>query len=107
MITTSNIITIEKVLRMGPVTTYTPEMLSLFITNNGVQKRYTASSVVNSSATSSGLVTFTDVPLAVDGNYSLYITGESDVDLDTSGVSLDKLATGFVKKITNISTMRV
>jgi hypothetical protein len=107
MITTSSTITINKVLRLGPVTTYTANAVSLFIKVNDVQKRYDASSVVNSTGTSSGLVTFTNIPLAVDGNYSFYITAENNNDLDVSGVSLDKLATGFIKKISSVNVLTV
>ena len=105
MITTSENVTITKMLRYGVVTNYDVENVSLFMSHNGEQKRFTASSVVNATPTSSGLVTFADVPLWGDGSYSLYITAESVSDLDTSGVMLDKLATGYIKKITNVSTL--
>ena len=52
-------------------------------------------------------MTFVDVPLSVDGNYSFYITAENNIDLDVSGVALDKLATGFIKKISNVSTLTI
>ena len=107
MITTSTEITINKVLRLGPVTTYTVKAVSLFMKVNGIQKRYDATSVVNSTDTSTGLVTFVGVPLSVDGNYSFYITAENNSDLDVSGVALDKLATGFIKKISNVSTLTI
>ena len=107
MITTSSMVTINKVLRLGPVTAYTADKVSLFIKVNGVQKRYDATSVVNSTGTSTGLVTFDNVPLIVDGNYSFYITAENNSDLDVSGVALDKLATGFIKKISNVSTLTI
>ena len=107
MITTSTTIIINKVLRLGPVTTYTVGAVSLFMKVTGVQKRYDATSVVNSTGTSTGLVTFVNVPLSVDGNYSFYITAENNSDLDVSGVSLDKLATGFIKKISNVSTLTI
>ena len=48
MKTTSSMVKINKVLRLGPVTTYTADKVSLFIKVNGVQKRYDATSVVNS-----------------------------------------------------------
>lgn len=105
MITTSSNVTIEKVIRSGSVTTYTTDKVSLFIKHDGVQKRFTATSVVNATTTASGLVRFVDVPLWTDGSYSLYVTAESDTDMDVDGVVLDKLATGFIKKITNTSTL--
>ena len=105
MITTSENVTIQKVIRAGVVTSYTADKVSLFIKYNGEQKRFNASSVVNATTTASGLVEFTSVPLWGDGSYSLYITAESVSDLDTSGVILDKLATGYIKKITNVSTL--
>ena len=105
MITTSESITITKTLRHGVVTNYAVENVSLFMSHNGEQKRFTATSVVNATETSSGLVTFTDVPLWGDGSYSLYITAENLDDLDVSGVQLKKLATGFIKKITNVNTL--
>ena len=105
MITTSSNVTITKTLRYGEVTTYTVNNLSLFMSHNGEQKRFTASSVVNATPTSSGLVTFTDVPLWGDGSYSLYVTAENVGDLDVNGVGLNKLATGFIKKITNVSLL--
>lgn len=107
MITTNGTITIKKVLRLGVVTTYTVDNVSLFIKVNGTQKRYNATSVVNSTTTSTGLVTFENVALAEDGGYSFYITAESDTDLDVGGVSLNRLATGYVKKITNITEITV
>ena len=105
MITTSSTVTINKVLRLGPVTTYNVDKISLFIKVNGVQTRYNATSVVNSSSTSTGLVSFVDIPLPVDGNYSFYITGDSSDDLDISGTQLSVLATGFVKKITSTNVL--
>lgn len=105
MITTSSMITITKTLRLGSVTTYSADAVSLFIKNNGDQKRYDATSVVNSTVNSNGLITFSNVPLPIDGSYSLYITAEGNIDLDTNGVNLTKLATGFIKKITNEETL--
>ena len=107
MITTSDSVNIHKVLRHGVVTNYTPDRISLFMSYNGAQKRFTANSVTNATATSSGLVTFTSVPLWGDGSYSLYITAENSADLDVSGVGLEKIATGFIKKITNASTLKL
>lgn len=105
MITTSSTINITKTLRLGSVTDYTTDKVSLFIKTNGDQKRYNATSVVNSTVNSNGLVTFSNVPLPTDGSYSLYITAETNVDLDTDGTSLSRLATGFIKKITNETTL--
>ena len=105
MITTSDNVTITKVLRYGVVTVYDVDKISLFMSHNGEQKRFTANEVINSTATSSGLVTFADVPLWGDGSYSLYITAENLSDLDVSGVKLNKLATGFIKKITNTNLL--
>lgn len=107
MITTSESINVNKVIRSGVVTTYTPDKVSLFIKHDGVQKRFTATSITNASAISSGLIVFTAIPLWGDGSYSFYITAEDDADLDTNGVGLDKLATGYVKKITNTDTVIV
>ena len=107
MITTSSNVTITKTLRYGEVTTYTVNNLSLFMSHNGEQKRFTANSVTNATATSSGLVTFTNVPLWGDGSYSLYVTAEDGDDLDINGVKLKKLATGFIKKITNVSLLQL
>ena len=105
MITTSSTVTITKTLRYGVPTSYNANNVSLFMSHNGEQKRFNATSVVNATATSSGLVTFTSVPLWGDGSYSLYITAEGNNDLDVNGVGLNKLATGFIKKITNTSTL--
>ncbi len=107
MITTSGNVTITKTLRYGVVTSYDVENVSLFMSHNGEQKRFTASSVVNATPTSSGLVTFASVPLWGDGSYSLYITAENNSDLDVNGVGLNKLATGFIKKITNVSLLQL
>lgn len=107
MITTSSTVTINKVLRLGPVTTYDVGKISLFIKVNGVQKRYNATSVVNSSSTSTGLISFVDIPLDIDGNYSFYITGDSNDDLDISGTQLSMLATGFIKRITSTNVLTV
>ena len=107
MITTSENVTITKMLRYGVVTNYDVENVSLFMSHNGEQKRFTANSVTNATATSSGLVVFTAVPLWGDGSYSLYITAENEADLDASGVNLNKIATGFIKKITNVNTLQL
>ena len=89
MITTSTTVTIQKVIRLGSITAYSTGSVSLFITHENVQKRFTASSVVNSG----------------DGSYSFYITAEDNGDLDTNSVGLTKLATGYIKKITSSSTL--
>ena len=107
MITTSDSVNIHKVLRHGVVTSYTPDRISLFMSYNGAQKRFTSDEVVNSNETSSGLVKFNNVPLLGDGSYSLYITAENEADLDISGVDLNKIATGFIKKITNVNTLEL
>lgn len=107
MITTSSTVTINKLLRLGPVTTYTADKVSLFIKINGIQTRYNATSVTNSSGTNTGLLVFANIPLTVDGNYSFYITGDSSVDLDVSGVQLSTLATGFIKRITSTNVLTV
>lgn len=107
MITTSNTIIITKTLRLGSITTYESDKVSLFIKTNTDQKRYNATTVVNSTVNSNGLITFSNIPLPTDGSYSLYITAETNVDLDTDGTSLTKLATGFIKKITNQTTLEL
>ena len=107
MITTSESINVNKVIRSGVVTTYTPDRVSLFIKHDGLQKRFTATSVTNASTTASGVIVFRSVPLWGDGSYSFYVTAEDDVDLDINGVGLQKLATGYVKKITNTDTVTV
>ena len=107
MITTSDSVNIHKVLRHGVVTDYTPDRISLFMSCSGTQKRFTANSVTNATATSSGLVVFTGVPFWGDGSYLLYITAENEADMDISGVNLNKIATGFIKKITNVNTLEL
>ena len=107
MITTSTSVTIQKVIKMGAVTTYNTGNTSLFIKHDNLQKRFNASTVTNATATSTGLITFTSVPLWGDGGYSFYITAESNADLDTNGIGLDRLASGYIKKITNQSTIIV
>lgn len=107
MITTSNNVTIRKVLRSGTVTNYTVDKVSLFITHNGEQKRFNSTLIVNATSTSGGIVEFIGVPLWGDGSYSLYITAENNSDLDTEGVKLDKLASGYIKKITNTDLLVV
>ena len=107
MITTSNSVNIRKTLRHGVATHYTPDRISLFMSYNGTQKRFTANSVTNATATSSGLVVFAGVPFWGDGSYLLYITAENEADLDISGVNLNKIATGFIKKITNVDTLEL
>lgn len=105
MITTSSTVTITKTLRLGKVTSYDIANVSLFIKCNSTQKRFDASAILNSTLTTQGLITFDNVPLWEDGSYSLYITSEDNTDLDTSGSQLTKLATGYIKKITNVSTL--
>lgn len=107
MITTSGNINVNKVIRAGVATAYTPDKVSLFIKHEGLQKRFTATSITNASTVASGLIVFTNVPLWGDGSYSFYITAENNADLDVNGVGLDKLATGYVKKITNTDTVIV
>ena len=105
MITTSSTVTITKTLRLGQVTSYATNALSLFIKCNGTQKRFDATTIVNSTETTQGLITFANVPLWEDGSYSMYITAEASTDLDINGAKLTKLATGYIKKITNVSTL--
>ena len=107
MITTSEIVTITKVLRLGPVTTYSLDGVSLFIKNNGDQKRYNATSLVNSREMANGLITFENIPLVNDGSYSFYVTAETNTDMDTNGTNLVKLATGYIKKITSNSILAI
>jgi hypothetical protein len=99
MITTSSSVTIQKTLRSGIVTNYTTDKVSVFITNNGSQKRYNATSITNATTNASGLIVFTGVPLDAYGSYSLYVTAESVSDLDTNGVSMVKLGSGYIKRI--------
>lgn len=107
MITTSESVNVNKVIRLGTVTTYVPDNVSLFIKHEGTQKRFTATTVTNAGLTSTGLIEFTAIPLWGDGSYSFYITAENNDDMDTNGIGLDKLATGYIKKITNESTITV
>ena len=105
MITTSEIINIHKTLRHGVETDYTADKVSLFITHNNIQKRFTSNEVTNSSKTSSGLVKFDGIELWGDGSYSFHITAENKEDLDISGVNLQRIGTGYIKKITNSDTL--
>lgn len=105
MITTSSSVTIQKTLRSGIVTNYTTDKVSVFITNNGSQKRYNATSITNATSNAAGLVVFTNVPLDAYGSYSLYVTAESVSDLDTNGVSMVKLGSGYIKRIPVESTL--
>ena len=107
MITTSNTVTITKTLRYGVPTSYTTNNVSLFMSHSGEQRRFNATSVVNATDTSSGLITFSGISLWGDGSYSVYITGENNNDIDVNGIGLTKLGTGYIKKITNVSTLEV
>ena len=107
MTTTSGTINIHKTLRHGVATSYTANKVSLFITNNNIQKRFDATEVANSTTTFSGIVKFTGIPLWGDGSYSFYITAENDGDLDVSGVNLQRIGTGYIKKITNSNTLNI
>lgn len=105
MITTSDQVTIQKVLRLGTNTSYTTANVSLFLKHDGEQKRFNATSVVNSTGTSTGLLTFANVALWGEGSYSLFVTAESSTDLDGNGVVLDRLASGYLRKIVNETEM--
>ena len=105
MITTSASINIHKELISGKITNYTLDKVSLFIVHDGVQKRFNATSITNATANAVGLIVFSNIPLWGDGSYSFYITAENVADIDTSGVNLIKLASGYVKKITSIDTI--
>ena len=105
MITTSEIINIHKTLRHGVETNYDANKISLFITHNNIQKRFTSNEVTNSTKTSSGLVKFDGIELWGDGSYSFHITAENEEDLDISGVNLQRIGTGYIKKITNSDTL--
>lgn len=107
MVTTSDTVNIQKVLRIGTVTNYTIDNVSLFIKHDSLQKRFNATSVVNSTLTSTGLITFSAIPLWGDGSYSLNISAENNNDIDINGVQLDRLGTGYINKITNQSTLIV
>lgn len=107
MITTSDIITVNKVIRLGVLTNYKITNVSLFVKHDGTQKRFTATSVTNATETSTGLIVFKNIQLWGDGSYSLYVTAEDNDDLDVSGASLEKLATGYIKKISSESTLNI
>jgi hypothetical protein len=107
MITTSENVNINKVIRLGTVTEYTTDTVSIFIKHDNVQKRFTATTVLNSTLSANGLIEFTNIPLWGDGGYSFYITAENNSDLDVNGVGLSRLATGYIKKITNETTIVV
>lgn len=107
MITTDSVINIKKDLKAGVVTSYTTSNVSVFLKHNGEQRRFNASVVINSTATSTGYISFASIPLWGDGSYSVYITAEQDADLDVNGVVLETLGTGYIKKITNVSTLVV
>lgn len=105
MITTSNSINIHKELISGKITSYTLDKVSLFMVHDGVQKRFNATSIINATDNVAGLIAFNNIPLWGDGSYSFYITAENVADMDVSGVDLVRLASGYVKKITNIDTI--
>ena len=107
MITTSGIINIHKTLRHGVDTNYATNKVSLFIIHDNIQKRFTSNEVKNSSKTSSGIVKFNNIELWGDGSYSFHITAENEEDLDISGVNLQKIGTGYIKKITNSDTLNI
>ena len=107
MITTDSNVNIRKSLKAGIATAYTIGSVSVFLKHNNEQKRFNASAVVNATSTSSGYISFNGIPLWGDGSYSVYITAEDSSDLDTTGVVLSRLATGYIKKITNVSTLEV
>ena len=107
MITTSGIINIHKTLRHGVDTNYAVNKVSLFIIHDNIQKRFTSNEVKNSSKTSSGIVKFNNIELWGDGSYSFHITAENEEDLDISGVNLQRIGTGYIKKITNSDTLNI
>lgn len=105
MITTRSTINVLKPLKAGVNTSYTVDTVSLFMKHNGEEKRFNASDIVNSTTTTAGYISFATVPLWGDGSYSVYMTADSTTDLDTNGVILTKLATGYIKKITDVDTL--
>ena len=107
MITTSEIINIHKTLRHGVETNYTANKISLLITHNNIQKSFTSNQVTNSTKTSSGLIKFDGIELWGDGSYSFHISAENNADLDISGVNLQRIGTGYIKKITNSDTLNI
>ena len=40
-----------------------------------------------------------------DGSYSFYIGAENNDDLDVGGINLQRIGTGYIKKITNSNTL--
>ena len=107
MITTSSSVNIRLTLKIGASSGYTLDNVSLFITHDQIQKRFNPTSVVNSTTTSTGLITFENVALWGDGNYSFYVTHENYSSLDTTGVNITKLGSGYIKKITNENTVEI
>ena len=107
MVTTSGIVNIHKTLRHGVDTNYATNKVSLFIIHDNIQKRFTSNEVTNSSKTSSGIVKFNNIELWGDGSYSFHITAENEEDLDISGVNLQRIGTGYIKKITNSNTLNI
>jgi len=107
MTTTSSTITITKTLRYSVPTSYTTDKVSALIKHEGVEKRFDATAIVNATSSSSGLITFSDIVLWGDGNYSIQIVAEDNVDLDVNGVGMTTLGSGYIRKITNVSTLEI
>jgi len=107
MVTTANSITVRKVLPKGVVTNYTAGSLSLDVLFNGVVTRYTCTTVVNSSLTVDGLLTFSAVNTTNAGGYKLKVVSESNADQDVNGVIVTPLGVGYIRKVTSVTTLDI
>lgn len=107
MVTTSDVITVKKMLGVGKVTTYTVDTVSLFVKSVSGTKRYNPDVVTNSTEMAMGVIEFTAIPLTDYGSYTVKVTVESGDDLDISGVGVNVLATGFIQRVKDSSVLEI
>lgn len=110
IITTSETITVNAVLKAGTATSYSGKenQLHILLRNGDTSKIITEEfgnsfTVVDATESSDGLITV-DVDI-LDGFNRIVIQYADNIDLDAGSVIIEKIASGFARKIVNETTL--
>ena len=97
----TNVVHIKNTLKKGMTQYSALGNFSIFVTFNGVQKRYNGDTLTAATTTADGFVQFNDIACSADGMYLYYITYEGNADIDVDSVTLTKLISGSFRKVTS------
>jgi hypothetical protein len=100
-IAATDLVHIKNTLKKGMTQYDTLGKFSIFVTFNGVQKRYNGDTLFPATTTADGYVQFSDIDCSVDGMYLYYITYDGNADLDVNATTLTKLISGSFRKVTS------